>query len=76
VLESQELHFHSHLERVSEYLNRCVRLLDLVESVEKDVDGCLEEWKLLEEGGARMQGDCERLLEEKVAFDGGDKQKA
>ncbi|KAF8513130.1 Sec34-like family-domain-containing protein [Hysterangium stoloniferum] len=65
VAHSQEAHFRSHLEDVSEYRMMCEKLLETIDDVESEVDGMLYEWMRVEEGGSSLKDACERLLEER-----------
>jgi conserved oligomeric Golgi complex subunit 3 len=65
VAHSQESHFHTHITNVSEHLDTCDALL---ETIEKDVDSILENWRNMEEGGRSLKDACERLLDERVCI--------
>ncbi|KAI0058733.1 Sec34-domain-containing protein [Artomyces pyxidatus] len=65
VAHSQEAHFRQHLLSVSEHLELCDRLVERVEKVEREVDGMLEGWRSVEEGGKSLQDASQKLLEER-----------
>ena len=65
VAHSQESHFRTHITNVSEHLDTCDALL---ETIEKDVDSILENWRNMEEGGRSLKDACERLLDERVCI--------
>ena len=51
---------------MSEHLETCDRLIQRIDEVDTAVDGMMDEWKLVEEGGKSLKGACEQLLEERV----------
>ncbi|KAH9839058.1 Sec34-like family-domain-containing protein [Rhodofomes roseus] len=65
VAHSQEAHYRAHLESVSEHLDTCDRLIQRIDEIDSAVDGMLNEWRLVEEGGKSLKGACEQLLEER-----------
>ncbi|KAI0044273.1 Sec34-domain-containing protein [Auriscalpium vulgare] len=65
VAHSQEAHFRQHLLSVSEHLEMCDRLVDRIEQVDREVDGMLEGWRSVEEGGKSLQDASHKLLEER-----------
>ncbi|KAI0731611.1 Sec34-like family-domain-containing protein [Fomitopsis betulina] len=65
VAHSQEANYRAHLESVSEHLETCDRLIQRIDEVDTAVDGMLDEWRLVEEGGKSLKGACEQLLEER-----------
>lgn len=70
VAHSQEANYRAHLESVSEHLETCDRLIQRIDEVDTAVDGMLDEWRLVEEGGKSLKGACEQLLEERVCISG------
>ena len=66
VAHSQEAHYRAHVASLDEHLGVCDLLLQRIEEVETEVDGMLEGWRGVEEGGKSLKGACERLLEERV----------
>ena len=66
VAHSQESHFRAHIAEISEHLETCDALLHNIDTVESEVDGMLEHWRTVEEGGRSLKGACERLLQERV----------
>jgi len=66
VAHSQEAHFRAHVASVSEHLDTCNRLVERIDEVDSEVDGMLEGWRGVEEGGKSLKDACERLLEERV----------
>ncbi len=67
VAHSQEAHFRAHVASVSEHLDTCDKLIEHVDEIDKEVDGMLEGWRGVEEGGKSLKDACERLLEERVS---------
>ncbi|KAF7300708.1 RRM domain-containing protein [Mycena chlorophos] len=65
VAHSQEAHFRAHVASVSEHLDTCDALVARVDEVGAEVDGMLEGWQGVEEGGRSLKDACERLLEER-----------
>ncbi|KAJ7467170.1 Sec34-like family-domain-containing protein [Mycena latifolia] len=65
VAHSQEAHFRAHVASVSEHLDTCDRLVECIDEVDAEVDGMLEGWRGVEEGGKSLKDACERLLEER-----------
>ncbi|KAJ7057953.1 Sec34-like family-domain-containing protein [Mycena amicta] len=65
VAHSQEAHFRAHVASVSEHLDTCDRLIERVDEVGAEVDGMLDGWRGVEEGGRSLKDACERLLEER-----------
>ncbi|OBZ70966.1 Guanine nucleotide-binding protein subunit alpha [Grifola frondosa] len=51
VAHSQEAHFRAHLESVSEHLETCDRLVQRIDEVDSEVEGMLQGWRSVEEGG-------------------------
>ncbi|KAJ6608410.1 hypothetical protein B0H10DRAFT_2067888 [Mycena sp. CBHHK59/15] len=68
VAHSQEAHFRAHVASVSEHLDTCDRLVERIDEVDAEVDGMLEGWRGVEEGGKSLKDACERLLEERTDF--------
>lgn len=66
VAHSQESHFRAHVASVAEHLDTCDRLVEKIDEIDGEVEGMLEGWKGVEEGGRSLQDACERLLEERV----------
>lgn len=67
VAHSQEAHFRDHLATVAEHLETCHKLLERIERVDSELEGMLEGWRSVEEGGKSLKDACEELLEEKVS---------
>lgn len=67
VAHSQEAHYRAHLASLDEQLSVCDLLLTRLEKVENEVEGMLEGWRGVEEGGKNLKGACERLLGERVS---------
>ncbi|KAJ7837718.1 Sec34-like family-domain-containing protein [Mycena leptocephala] len=65
VAHSQEAHFRAHVASVSEHLDTCDRLVERIDEVDAEVDGMLDGWRGVEEGGKSLKDACERLLEER-----------
>lgn len=65
VAHSQEAHFRAHVASVSEHLDTCDRLVERIDEVDVEVDGMLEGWRGVEEGGKSLKDACERLLKER-----------
>ncbi|KAF9526898.1 Sec34-domain-containing protein [Crepidotus variabilis] len=65
VAHSQEAHYRAHLASLDSHLGVCDLLLQRIEEIETDVEGMLEGWRGVEEGGKSLKGACERLLEER-----------
>ena len=70
VAHSQESHFRTHVASVSEHLETCDLLLDRIAEIDREVDGMMEGWRGVEEGGKNLKDACERLLEERVSVHG------
>lgn len=68
VAHSQEAHFRAHVASVSEHLDTCDRLVERIDEVDREVDGMLEGWRGVEEGGKSLKDACKTLLEERVSF--------
>jgi len=68
VAHSQEAHYRAHLANLDEHLSICDLLLERIGGIEDDLDGMLEGWRGVEEGGKNLKGACERLLEERVSM--------
>jgi conserved oligomeric Golgi complex subunit 3 len=66
VAHSQESHFRAHVASVAEHLETCDRLVERIDEVDREVEGMLEGWRGVEEGGRSLKDACERLLEERV----------
>jgi len=66
VAHSQDSHFRAHIANVSEHLETCDVLLERIDTVEKEVDNMLENWRTVEERGRSLKDACERLLTERV----------
>ena len=66
IAHSQEGHFRAHLESVSEHRTTCEKLLRSVDNIEEEVEGMLDEWRDVEEGGRNLKDACERMLQERV----------
>ncbi|KZP22300.1 Sec34-domain-containing protein [Athelia psychrophila] len=65
VAHSQESHFRAHVASVTEHLETCDRLTERIDEVDNDVEGMLEGWRSVEEGGRSLKDACERLLQER-----------
>ncbi|KIL64608.1 hypothetical protein M378DRAFT_126439 [Amanita muscaria Koide BX008] len=65
VAHSQESHFRAHIAEISEHLETCDALLHNINTVESEVDGMFEHWRIVEEGGRSLKDACERLLQER-----------
>ncbi|KAG6910079.1 hypothetical protein DXG01_013131 [Tephrocybe rancida] len=65
VAHSQESHFRAHVANVSEHLNACDSLMENIDLVDREVDGMLDGWRGVEEGGKNLKDACEKLLEER-----------
>ncbi|KII92962.1 hypothetical protein PLICRDRAFT_37778 [Plicaturopsis crispa FD-325 SS-3] len=65
VAHSQEAHFRAHVASVSEHLDTCDTLVARIDEVDSEVEGMLEGWTGVEEGGKNLKDACERLLEER-----------
>ncbi|KAH7923166.1 Sec34-domain-containing protein [Leucogyrophana mollusca] len=65
VAHSQEAHFRAHVAMVSEHLGTTDMLLDRIDEVDREVDGMLDGWRSVEEGGKNLKDACEKLLEER-----------
>ncbi|KAF7972543.1 hypothetical protein HWV62_17744 [Athelia sp. TMB] len=65
VAHSQESHFRAHVASVAEHLETCDRLIEKIDEVDADVEGMLEGWRGVEEGGRSLKDACERLLQER-----------
>ncbi|KAG6873047.1 hypothetical protein C0995_003804 [Termitomyces sp. Mi166 len=65
VAHSQEAHFRAHVANVSEHLNACDLLVEKINLVDQEVDGMLEGWRGVEEGGKSLKDACQKLLEER-----------
>ena len=46
----------------------CDRLVEKIDGVDGEVEGMLEGWRGVEEGGRSLKDACERLLEERVRW--------
>jgi conserved oligomeric Golgi complex subunit 3 len=68
VAHSQESHFRAHVASVAEHLETCDRLVEKIDEVDGEVEGMLEGWRGVEEGGRSLKDACERLLEERVRW--------
>ena len=68
VAHSQEAHYRAHLASLDEHLRMCDLLSERIGEIENDLDGMLEGWRGVEEGGKSLKGACERLLEERVSM--------
>lgn len=68
VAHSQESHFRAHVASVAEHLETCDRLIEKIDEVDTDVEGMLEGWRGVEEGGRSLKDACERLLQERVGL--------
>lgn len=68
VAHSQEAHFRAHVSSVSDHLDACDLLVERIRLVGEEVDGMLEGWRGVEEGGKSLKEACERLLEERVSL--------
>ena len=66
VAHSQEAHFRAHVASVSEHLETCDKLIERIDEVNGEVEGMLEGWRGVEEGGKSLKNACETLLEERV----------
>jgi hypothetical protein len=66
VAHSQESHFRAHVASVAEHLDTCDRLVESIDEIDREVEGMLEGWRGVEEGGRSLKDACERLLEERV----------
>ena len=67
VAHSQEAHYRAHLATLEDHLRVCDLLESRITEVETEVDGMMEGWRSVEEGGKSLKGACERLLEERVS---------
>ncbi|KAG6878890.1 hypothetical protein C0992_006827 [Termitomyces sp. T32_za158] len=65
VAHSQEAHFRAHVANVSEHLNACDLLVEKISLVDQEVEGMLEGWRSVEEGGKSLKDACQKLLEER-----------
>ncbi|KAI0074424.1 Sec34-domain-containing protein [Panus rudis PR-1116 ss-1] len=65
VTHSQEAHFRTHLANVADHLEVCDKLVKRIDEVESELDGMLQGWRSVEEGGKSLKGACEELLEER-----------
>ncbi|THH31401.1 hypothetical protein EUX98_g2790 [Antrodiella citrinella] len=65
VAHSQEAHFRAHLSSVAEHLETCETLLRRINEVDTEVDGMLQGWRSVEDGGKNLKEACEQLLEER-----------
>jgi len=68
VAHSQEAHYRAHLATLEDHLRVCDLLEKRITEVETEVDGMMEGWRSVEEGGKSLKGACERLLEERVSL--------
>ena len=66
IAHSQEAHFRAHVASVAKHLAACDSLVEKIDDVDKEVNGMLEGWRTVEEGGKSLKDACERLLEERV----------
>lgn len=53
---------------MSEHRATCEQLLQTVDHVEAEVDGMMDEWRSVEEGGRSLKDACEKLLRERVRY--------
>lgn len=67
VAQSQEAHFHEHLQRVVKHTETCDDLLANVTELQEQVDGMLDGWQIVESGGKSLKDACELLLDERVS---------
>ncbi|PCH35965.1 Sec34-domain-containing protein [Wolfiporia cocos MD-104 SS10] len=65
VAHSQEAHFRTHLENVSEHLETCDGLIQRIDEVDAAIGSMLKEWRVVEEGGKNLKDACEELLDER-----------
>ncbi|KAJ3521442.1 hypothetical protein NM688_g9016 [Phlebia brevispora] len=65
VAHSQEAHFRAHLADVAEHLETCDKLVHWIDEIDGEVDGMLQGWRSVEEGGKSLKDACEQLLEER-----------
>ncbi|KAL1752519.1 Sec34-like family-domain-containing protein [Schizophyllum commune] len=65
IAHSQEAHFRAHVASVAKHLAACDSLVEKIDDVDKEVEGMLEGWRTVEEGGKSLKDACERLLEER-----------
>ncbi|KAF8629303.1 hypothetical protein AX15_003520 [Amanita polypyramis BW_CC] len=65
VAHSQESHFRAHVANIYEHLETCNSLLERIDTIEKETDAMLENWKTVEEGGRSLKDACERLLDDR-----------
>ena len=68
VAHSQEAHFRAHVAGVAGHLESCDSLVERIEEVDKEIEGMLEGWRGVEEGGRNLKNACEKLLQERVCF--------
>ena len=66
VAHSHESHFRTHVASFSEHLETCDRLVEKIDKVDGEVEGMLEGWGGIEEGGRSLKDACVRLLEERA----------
>ncbi|KAG7092186.1 hypothetical protein E1B28_008555 [Marasmius oreades] len=65
VAHSQDAHFRAHVSMVAHHLDTCDYLVQGVETVEREVESMLKEWKAVEDGGKNLKESCERVLDER-----------
>ena len=68
VAHSQEASYRAHVASLAEHLRVCELLEQRIGEIETEVDGMMEGWRGVEEGGKSLKGACERLLEERVSL--------
>lgn len=64
---SQEAHFRAHLASVASHLETCDALVQRINEIDQEVEGMLQGWRSVEEGGKSLKDACEELLEERVS---------
>ena len=67
VTHSQEAHFRAHLASVASHLETCDALVQRINEIDQEVEGMLQGWRSVEEGGKSLKDACEELLEERVS---------
>ena len=65
---SQEAHFRAHLAGVAAHLETCDALVQRIDEIDAEVEGMLQGWRSVEEGGKSLKDACEELLEERVSL--------
>ncbi|GJE92841.1 Sec34 domain-containing protein [Phanerochaete sordida] len=65
VTHSQEAHFRAHLAGVAAHLETCDALVQRIDEIDAEVEGMLQGWRSVEEGGKSLKDACEELLEER-----------